>query len=137
MEGLSCLGFLCPARVHVLCESESVSCSDVSDSLRPHGLQPARLLCPCGFSRQEYWSGLLCLPLGDLPDPGIKPRSSVLQADSFTSEPPGEHSCVMCQCCCTFCVSVRMGFVLWVMIHIPRGTVESSDTKDLLCDVYL
>ena len=25
-----------------------------------------------GFSRQEYWSGLLCLPEGDLPDPGIK-----------------------------------------------------------------
>ena len=27
-------------------ESESVSCSVVSDSLRPHGLYPARLLCP-------------------------------------------------------------------------------------------
>ena len=25
----------------------------------PHGLQPARLLCPWGFSRQEWWSGLL------------------------------------------------------------------------------
>ena len=24
-----------------------------------------------GFSRQEYWSGLLCPPLGDLPNPGI------------------------------------------------------------------
>ena len=28
-----------------------------------------------GFSRQEYWSGLLCPPSGDLPDPGIKPAS--------------------------------------------------------------
>ena len=28
-----------------------------------------------GFSRQEYWSGWLCPPLGDLPDPGIKPVS--------------------------------------------------------------
>ena len=27
------------------------------------------------YSRQEYWSGLLCLPPGDLPDPGIKPTS--------------------------------------------------------------
>ena len=35
----------------------------VSDSLQPHGLQPARLLCPWGFSRQEYWSGLPCPPL--------------------------------------------------------------------------
>ena len=28
-----------------------------------------------GFSRQEYWIGLLCPALGDLPDPGIKPVS--------------------------------------------------------------
>ena len=28
-----------------------------------------------GFSRQEYWSGLLCCPPGDLPDPGIEPLS--------------------------------------------------------------
>ena len=27
-----------------------------------------------GFPRQEYWSGLLCSP-GDLPNPGVKPRS--------------------------------------------------------------
>ena len=28
-----------------------------------------------GFPRQEYWSGLPCPPLGDLPDPGIEPAS--------------------------------------------------------------
>ena len=28
---------------------------------------------PMGFSKQEYWNGLLCLPPGDLPDPGIEP----------------------------------------------------------------
>ena len=32
--------------------------SVASDSLRPHGLQPATLLYPWGFFRQEYWSGL-------------------------------------------------------------------------------
>ena len=31
------------------------------------------VLCPWGFSRQEYWSGLLCPPPGDLPNPGIEP----------------------------------------------------------------
>ena len=36
------------------CLSHSV----MSDSLWPHGLQPARLLCPWGLSRQEYWNGL-------------------------------------------------------------------------------
>ena len=43
--------------------------------LLPYGLQPARLLCPWGFFRLEYWSGLPCPPPGDLPDPGIEPAS--------------------------------------------------------------
>ena len=42
-----------------------------------------------GFSRQEYWSGLPFPSPGDLPDPGIKPRSPTLEADALTSEPPG------------------------------------------------
>ena len=48
----------------------------------------ARLLCPWGFSRQEDWSRLPCPPPGDLPNPGIEPRSPALQADSLLSEPP-------------------------------------------------
>ena len=43
-----------------------------------------------GFSRQEYWSGLPFLSPGDLPDPGIEPKSPTLQADALTSEPPGK-----------------------------------------------
>ena len=43
-----------------------------------------------GFSRQEYWSGLPFPSPGDLPDPGIEPRSPTLQADSLLSEPPGK-----------------------------------------------
>ena len=39
-----------------------------------------------GLSRQEYWSGLLFPSPGDLPDPGIKPRFPVLQADSLPTE---------------------------------------------------
>ena len=40
-----------------------------------------------GFSRQEYWS----VPSpGDLPHPGIKPRSPAPWADSLLSEPPGK-----------------------------------------------
>ena len=42
-----------------------------------------------GFSRQEYWSELPFLSPGDLPDPGIEPRSPALWADALTSEPPG------------------------------------------------
>ena len=38
-----------------------------------------------GFFRQAYWSGLSCPPPGDLPDPGIKPKSltSVLAREFF------------------------------------------------------
>ena len=43
-----------------------------------------------GFSRQEYWSGLPFPSPGDLPDPGIEPRSPALQANALTSEPPGK-----------------------------------------------
>ena len=43
-----------------------------------------------GFPRQEYWSGLPFPSPGDLPNPGIEPRSSTLEADALTSEPPGK-----------------------------------------------
>ena len=41
-----------------------------------------------GFSRQDYWSGLLLSSPEDLPDPGIEPQFPALQADSLPSEPP-------------------------------------------------
>ena len=51
-----------------------------------------------GFSRQEYWSGLSCLPPGDLPDPGMEPSSPVCR-QIFTAEPLGEvlksNTCVL------------------------------------------
>ena len=45
-------------------------------TLRPHGLESARLLCPWGFSSQ------------DLPNPGIEPRFYELHTDSLLSELP-------------------------------------------------
>ena len=42
------------------------------------------------FSRLEYWSGELFLSPGDLPSPGIEPRSPALQADSSPAEPQGK-----------------------------------------------
>ena len=46
-----------------------------------------------GFSRQEYWGGLLFPPPGDLPDSGIEPTSPTspaLAVRFFTTEPPGK-----------------------------------------------
>ena len=40
----------------------------------------ARLLCPWGFSRPEYWSGLPRPPLNDLPNPAIEPAFLVSPA---------------------------------------------------------
>ena len=68
-----------------------LSHSVMSNSLRPPGLWPARLPWPWGFSRQEYWSGLPCLPSGDIPNPGIEPKSPALQADFLPPELPGKN----------------------------------------------
>ena len=47
-----------------------------------------------GFFRQEYWSGVPFPSLEDLPDPGIKPGSPTLQAETLPSEPPGKPESV-------------------------------------------
>ena len=43
-----------------------------------------------GFSRQEYWSGLLFSSPGDLSNPGFEPGSPALQTGALLSEPPGK-----------------------------------------------
>ena len=81
---------------------DPVDCSSWSSSV--HGILQARILewvlCPwdplgkntgvgplsMGSSRQEYWSGLPFPSPGDLPNPGIKPESPALQADSLLTE---------------------------------------------------
>ena len=80
--------FLCPA-LWYWSESEVKSLSCVRLFATPWTLAyqaPPSM----GFSRQECWSGLPFPSPGDLPDPGIKPRSPTLQADSLPSEPRGK-----------------------------------------------
>ena len=74
-------------RQNLMNESESVSHSVLS-------LRDPMDCSPPGssaieFSRQEWWSGEPFPFPGDLPDPGIEPRSTALQADSLPSEPLG------------------------------------------------
>ena len=72
------------------CESESVVAQLCpTDSLLTPWTVVYQASLSMGFSRQEYWSGLPFPSPGDLPDPGIEPRSSALQADALPSEPPG------------------------------------------------
>ena len=99
-----CLTFMRPTLLKLRCKSLTklseasllgpkvlflAPCSITSDSATPwtviHQAPPSM-----EFSRQEYWSGLSFPSPGDLPDPGIEPRSPMLQADALPSEPPGK-----------------------------------------------
>ena len=70
----------------------------MSDSLRPHGLYPTRLLCPWDSPGKNTGVGCHSLLQGTLPDPGIKRGSPALQVVSLLSEPPGK---VQTPCCHT------------------------------------
>ena len=62
-----------------------VSRSVVPNSLRPHGLQSTRFLCPCDFPGKDTFPSP-----GDLPNPGIQPRSPALQENSLSTELQGK-----------------------------------------------
>ena len=61
-----------------------------SNSLRPLGLQPTRLLCLWDFPGKNTGVGCHFLLQGGLSDPGIKPASLALADRFFTTEPPGK-----------------------------------------------
>ena len=60
-----------------------LSCSVMSNSLRPPWNVACQALPSVGFSRQEYWSGLLFPPPGNFPESGIEHRSPALQVDFY------------------------------------------------------
>ena len=62
-------------------QSKSESLSHVGLFATPWSIQPME------FSRPECWSGQHFPSPGDLPNPGIKPRSPILQTDSLPAEP--------------------------------------------------
>ena len=64
--------------------------SVVSDSVRPHGLQLTRLLCPWNSPGKNTGVGSHPFHQGTLPNPGIKSGSPSLQAAFLPSEPPGK-----------------------------------------------
>ena len=101
-----------------------------------------------GFSRQEYWSGLLFPSSGDLPDPGIEPKfpvSPALQADSLAAETSGKP--VICvvpgkrHCFCSSQKTLNHCSSLWPECFQPRflavpdfascrnSVIPSQDTK--------
>ena len=90
------------------------------------------------FSRHEYWSGLPCPSLGDLPNPGIEPRSPALQADSFPSEPPRKSKntgvgslSLFQQICPTQELNQSLLHCRWVLY---QGFPGGSDSKASACN---
>ena len=65
----------------------SVNCSVMSDSVTPWTVA-SQVPLSMGFSRQEYWNGLLFPSLGDLPNPGFESVSPALAGGFFTTQPP-------------------------------------------------
>ena len=84
LDFLSCFPTLISS-CFLTCAKVSESCSIVSDSLRPHGLYS-----PWNSLGQYTGVGSHSLFPGDLPNPGVKPRSPALQEDSLPAEPPGK-----------------------------------------------
>ena len=65
------------------------ACSVVSDSATPWTVAHQDPLS-MEFSRQEHWSEVTFPTPGDLPNPGIQPKSPELAGGVFTAELPGK-----------------------------------------------
>ena len=111
--------------------SDSISSSVVSDSLRLHELHIAhQVYLSMEFSRQEHRSGLPFPSLGDLPNPGIKPRSPAFQADSSTSEPPGKSYCILYLCIVLYiCIYSNINFLALNVCFFQQ--VEGSQRPEI------
>ena len=101
--------------------SEGISCSVMSKQLHADSMDCIACQAPLSmeFSRQEYWIGLPFPSPGYLPDPGIEPRSSTLQADSLPSEPPGSYQqslALICECITPISASVSHGISFCVFL---------------------
>ena len=85
-----------------------------------------------GFSKQEYWSGLLFPSPGDLPDPGIEPRSPALQADTLTSEPPGKPFLGNRECQLKPCCIYKLQWLKLKILAIPNVDKNVEEYLELL-----
>ena len=96
-----------------------LSCSLMSDSVTPWNVALQAPL-PIQFSRQEYWSGLLFHPPGDLLDPEMEPGSPVspTMAYSYFTTGPLEKSILPSSSKYTESVSLRDHFSLSFLIML-------------------
>ena len=74
------------------CESVKVLVTQLCPTLQPHGLWLTRFLCPWNSPGKNTGVGSHSFLQGNLPNPGIEPRSPTLQVDSLSSE--GSPNCI-------------------------------------------
>ena len=92
-------------------KSENISCSVLPDSLWPLGLWPTRLLGH-GALQARILEWVAFPSPGDLPHPGIKPRSPALQSDSLPSELSGNPTRELSS---SYDYSIAMSISPWVL----------------------
>ena len=87
-------------------------------TLQPKGPQPPRLLCPWGFPRKEYWSGVPCSPPGGLsyPTQGLNP--GLLHCRHIL---------------CHLCHQGSLRILKWVAHPFSRGTSWPRDRTRVYC----
>ena len=106
-------------------------------------LQPARLLCPWGFSRQEYWSVLPCPPPGDLPHSGTEPMSLMFPAlaGRFLTTSANWELLEKCCCwCCCWVASVGFNSVRphrWQPTRLPSPWDSPGKNTGVVCHFLL
>ena len=83
------------------------------------------------FSRPEYWSGQPFPSPGDLPNPGIKPRSPTLQADSLPAEPQGKATMLWL----ALSKLKYVQYLIWSQAH--RKDEYKGPALRGYCDIYV
>ena len=127
--------------------------SVVSNSLRPHGLWPARLLCPWDFLGKNIGVGCHSLLHEIFPTQGSNPGLLRWQADSLPSMLPGKPKEDFCYCCCsvtqscpTLCDPMdcslpgssvhgifQARILEWVAISFSEGSSQPKDRTCVFC----
>ena len=110
----------------------TISCCVVAQSC-PALSEPARLFCPCGFSRQEYWSGLLCPPPGYLPNPRLLHFRQILYSLSYQGSPISRYHQIAFQCNSVAVSGCSISFIHTCCCH-PLTTSSNAYLGISFCD---
>ena len=92
---------------------------------------PCQTPVSMAYSRQEYWSRLSFPSPGDLPYPGIEPRSPALQADALTSEPPGKRNTKECSKYYTIALTSHTSKVMLKILQAKLQKYMNHELPDI------